>query len=340
MNAYELLRVAPKKTGASVMPIVLTPDNKWMQDTRDMIEYFERKYPSPSVFPQKTELLFLSNLLEAWGDEYWVPFAMHYRWRYPENVEFFRKEAGDNFMPVFVPRFIKKPFIDRTVNVLTNFLPSVGDRPEQFELIEKWTEDMLTKLNIHFETSPYLLGEAATNADFGLAGPLVAHLCRDPYTKRELMGKYNHVSDWATRIEKIPHQGKTVQEKTVISPTLLPILQSIFQEFIPMIDSTVSQMKEFEQSPKYKHGKTFPRRLGEIEHPFLNGEFRFKKRALPFNAWKMQKVMNVYHSSKDSKEAIDHFLKLNSLPTEGLSQLKIPKLERSALKVYSVPHQN
>ncbi|MBK6559244.1 MAG: hypothetical protein IPG16_19255 [Comamonadaceae bacterium] len=37
--------------------------------------------------------------MEAWGDEWWIPMAMHTRWTYPENYALFEREAGSALLP-------------------------------------------------------------------------------------------------------------------------------------------------------------------------------------------------------------------------------------------------
>ncbi len=333
MNAWDLFYTAPKYAGASVMPIIQAPDGTWMQDTRDIIEKLEGQFPEPSVFPNSIELRFLSNLLEAWGDEFWIPFAMHYRWRYPENVKFFKKEANAQLLPAYVPSFFKNHLTDRSVKVLSSFLPLAGGRPEQHEMIELWTKDILSKLDSHFAASPYLLGDAPTIADFGLAGPLVAHLCRDPHSKNVLMVPYRNVLSWSERIQNVANNGKTLTESATatIPSTLTPIIQSIINEFVPMIRATVPLVQELLNVPKFStEGKSLPRILGEIEFPLLNNQFIYKRRAMPFHLWKFQKVIDEYNRDP---ETVKKFLSANGLTSNIFDEIHIPPLQRKSVRV-------
>lgn len=198
MTAIDFAVVA-KRTGAKVMPVVKTPDNEWLQDTRDMIIEFEQRFPPTNencdIFPKSPRRRLASLLLEAWGDEFWIPMAMHYRWNYPESVAFFRAEAisalfpPSKFIHQLVPSFIKNKVVNDVCNVLIGFLPKVGVRPDQTELLEAWTEELLSLLDAHLAEHRFLLGGThPTIGDFGMAGPVVNHLTRDPGPLRKLFG--------------------------------------------------------------------------------------------------------------------------------------------------------
>jgi hypothetical protein len=47
MNFYTLMVLAKKKTGASVMPILHTPDGAWISDSSDIIDAIEASHIEP-----------------------------------------------------------------------------------------------------------------------------------------------------------------------------------------------------------------------------------------------------------------------------------------------------
>lgn len=259
-----------KQTGAMVMPAVMTPDGEWLQDSRHIIEKMEIEYPTPSVFPSTPRRKFISGLLEAWGDEYWLSPAMYYRWNMPENVESFKREAGDNLLP-WTPRFIKNLVANKTAAVLISYLPAVGIVPDQHKMMEEWTVDMVQKLNAHFEHHPYLLGDIPTIGDFGLAGPFVAHLGYDPASKKALLSDSPHLSSWIDRVSTVSHLDIATNagpETDDIPETLLPVLHSVFTEFMPMLQASVAPVCELSNLAKFTtEGKKLPRSLGPVQFP-------------------------------------------------------------------------
>src|SRR5262249_42374495 len=140
-------------------------------------------------------------LLEAWGDEFWLPSAMHYRWNFPENYELFETEGGKNLLPL-APRFVRDRLIEKSANLMRSFLPGLGVTEEQRSTIEPWTPSMCDARDAHFAQLPYLLGTRPSYGDFGLIGPLFAHLGRDPYPKRELIAPRRNLAAWVARMQQ------------------------------------------------------------------------------------------------------------------------------------------
>lgn len=51
MNLYDLNFQVNKKVNAKVMPVLLSPDGEWIQDSNYIINCLENLHPSPSVYP-------------------------------------------------------------------------------------------------------------------------------------------------------------------------------------------------------------------------------------------------------------------------------------------------
>ena len=163
MNILDFSR-ASKEFGVTVMPFLETPDNELIQDTRNIINLLEQKYSSNnttntnSIIPSKStpRKLFISNLLESWFDEFWIPIGMYYRWNYIENETFFRYEAARDLLSISttnsdssiynhilkhlptipIPIFLQNMLTNHIVNTLKSFLPTVGVVPKQTNMIE------------------------------------------------------------------------------------------------------------------------------------------------------------------------------------------------------------
>ena len=69
-----------RKVGAVVVPVLVTPEQQWIDDSSLIIDHLEQRFPDPFVLPPTPAQRFASYLMEAWGDEWWVPIAMHTRW--------------------------------------------------------------------------------------------------------------------------------------------------------------------------------------------------------------------------------------------------------------------
>ena len=112
VNAYTLMWRIKKETGAMVMPVITTPDGEWIQDSTVIIERLEAQFAHRQVTPTTPVQQFSASLMEAWGDEWWVPIAMHTRWSYSENYALFEHDAGRALLPYF-PAFLQRRVVAR-----------------------------------------------------------------------------------------------------------------------------------------------------------------------------------------------------------------------------------
>jgi glutathione S-transferase len=287
------LKTIRRRTGAVVMPVVVTPQGEWLQDSSHIMDTLEARFPDAPVLPSTPRQRIAALLLEAWGDEFWLPSAMHYRWSFDENFDtLFRREGGDHLLP-FAPRWLKDRAIGRGAAQMRSFLPGLGVVDGQREIIEAWTISMLDVLDAHFARHPYLLGTRPSYGDFGLIGPLFAHLGRDPYPQRALIAPRPHLAAWIARMQEpaAPRGGEFLGNDEVPA-TLDPLFRSVFGELWPFLEQTQAQVAQ--ALPQLEPGRGLPRSLGPVEFPM--GAHRFTRRATPFSLWMAQRPLDAYRA--------------------------------------------
>lgn len=337
VNLFTLTQTIKRKTGAAVMPVLKTSSGEWIQDTSEIIDYIESLHYNNPVVPNTPVQEFASCLLEAWGDEWWVPIAMHTRWNYAENYALFEQEAGRALLPC-APRFLQNKAAERPANMLRSMLPHVGIVPEQFNTMNEWTEHMLNALDKHFAQYPFLLGDRPSVGDFGLVGTMYGHLGRDPWPKRELIEPRKNLNAWLDRMKNsAPYAERSLVSDDKIPATLNAVFQSIFHEFIPMV-ATIGDMAT---AYAKEHGlnQRLPRRIGEVTTTMCDKPF--KRGALPYTIWMVQRALDCYaHMAESEKHAVRDWLKQHK--AEHLLNLKLPRVERRALTVAvtAMPNQH
>ncbi|MCF4165029.1 glutathione S-transferase family protein [Zavarzinia compransoris] len=296
IDALTLLWRIPARTGVVVMPVVQTPEGRWLQDTTDIIAELERCFPARPVLPQTPRQRLAAMMIEAWADEWWIPPALHYRWSFPENYALFEHDAGTALAP-FGPGLLQRLLARRAARTLRGYLDAIGVVPEQHALIERWTVAMLDALEHHFEAHPYLLGGAPSLADFALIGPLYAHLGRDPAPLRDLVTPRRRLRAWIERT----HDGRGAEgtwlPDDALPATLTPVLRSIFGEFFPLartigdsLTKTVAAMAAGE--------KKLSRTLGPVTTT-MQGE-PFRRDALPYTLWMAQRIQDEYRAMNEN----------------------------------------
>jgi glutathione S-transferase len=316
-----------RRFGLPVMPVVVTSKGEWLQDSSAIIDRLEQDFSDHSVIPRSPVQRFAAYLLETWGDEWWMPIAMHTRWSYPENYDLFEQDAGQALLPRF-PKFVQRRAVARVAGLLRSYLPRVGIVPEQFATMDGWTARALDQLETHFTTNAYLLGNRPTIGDFGLIGPMYGHLGRDPWPKRTLIAPRPHLRAWIARMAQSPPPdlGDLPRDDS-LPPSLTSILRLVIDEFLPMVEAInveVVKASEVQGQP------LLPRGLGPISHPM--GNARFQRNALPFTLWKVQRLLDVYAAmSPVEQQAVRVWLK--PLGGERLLDMTIPRLHRAGVLI-------
>lgn len=329
VNAYNLTVKIPKKTGATVMPVVETQQGEWLQDTTSTIEWLEQRHAEPSITPDGPVQQIAAMLIEAWADEWWVPIAMHYRWSYPENYALFEQDAGEALLP-YAPKFLRNRLVEKSVaGKLRGYLSAVGVVPEQQALMESWTENMLDTLDQHFSQHHYLLGGRPSVADFALVGPMYGHLNRDPMPKRELLDVRPHLQAWVDRV----HGGEPATgdwlPNDALPASLAPLFTALFAEFMPMVEQIAQQVRVYVAENKAKAGDRIPRSLPEIRFPMAAGHY--SRMAMPYTLWMVQRVRDHYAAlTSDQQMAVDEWLQSQQQPAFAQMELG-PTLQRRAL---------
>jgi glutathione S-transferase len=204
-------------TGASVVPQVQTPDDRWIQDSSEIIDYLESNHPEAPVIPEGPRQRLASYLIELLADEWMLPWGFWERWHYslahvsPNHEPFNAQQWG----PLFAPdgsgierreaaRYVFKEIMRMDNPAEAVFGPYSGLR--QLGVTEKtedaWTDsmrNMLGRLERHFDTHDYVLGGRPTLGDFALMGPLYAHLYRDPVPGFMMRTEFPLVCEWIER---------------------------------------------------------------------------------------------------------------------------------------------
>ncbi|MEL6859966.1 MAG: glutathione S-transferase family protein [Pseudomonadota bacterium] len=277
------------KTGERVLPVVETRSGEWLQDTTIIIETLEERHPEPSIAVPTPIQYAASLLLECWGDEYWLPVAMHYRWSYGENHTFIQDEVSKSTVP-FAARTLGRYVAKKATDRLAKAAPIIGFIPEQHDMLEAWTERILDLLETHFNEHDYLFGGRPTIADFSLLASFFGHLDRDPAPKRILMSKRPKLAAWVERT----HSGYGAQGDLLpgdaVPETLSPILQCMFTEFFPMVASYRDVLLAHVNEHRLGPGDPVPRFLKPASFPM--GNHTFKRSAMPYTLWMMQRARN------------------------------------------------
>lgn len=288
--------------GRPVMPVVETDDGTILQDTTVIIDHFEASEGGPGVYPETPAQHLAALLLELFGDEWLVIPAMHYRWNY--NEEWVYGEFGKVALPDGSPE-------DQHAEGKENgqrfrgFVPMLGVNETTIPAIEKSYEALLAELDVHFAAHLYTLGTRPSIGDYGLIGPLYAHLYRDPESGKLMKRIAPNVAAWVERLVDVaePLSGAFLPGDE-IPETLIPVLRRLMGEHMPHLQAIASMYAVW--TADNPDGE-IPRAVGMA--PFEIEGVGGEKIASTFSLWMLQRPLDFYRGlTGDDREAADGLL--------------------------------
>jgi len=325
-----------ERVGRRVIPIVVTSDGECVQDTTEIIDYFERRYPEPSVYPAGPWQRLVSLLLEVYGDEWLVLPAMHYRWHFKrKNLAYVLRNFGNIVKPGW-PRWLR-PIGGLPIAMIFGNLykPVMGRSRRNIGEVEKSYESFLDDFNRHLEDHEYLLCGRPGIGDFGLIGPLYAHLYRDPYPGALMQERAPNVVKWVERMQQPTRFDGDFLADDQVPDMLYPILRRMFAEQLPVLVDTLRRVGRWAE--EHLDARGIPRFVGK--HEFKLGNVKATRYVMPFAQWMFQRPLAHYRSlSAEDKARIDPILD----ELGGLSGLNEPvaaplKLEDYRLRLDRQP---
>lgn len=319
------------RTGTRFIPVLIGVDGEAIQDSTDIIDAVERQLPEPSVYPSTPVQRLVALLFEIYGDEWLVLPAMHYRWSFPENQEFLLREFGGTLHPEASDPEQRAHGVKASAP-FSGALPLLGVTPQTAPAIEAWTTELFTQLCHHLARHPFLLGTRPSIGDFGLLGPLYAHLYRDPYPGRLMLEKAPRVARWVERMNApVAGSGDFLPDDEV-PETLCPILKRMFREHVPVMRDTARLLAVWvRENP----GQQIPRVIGT--HEVSIGGVTTERAVFPYTVWMLQRAVDHYAALTGRDRCrVDTYLREVGAPDALTGPLPV-RVTRAANRLVVVP---
>ena len=213
-----------------LVPLVVTPDGKGIQDSTPIMDHFENLQPEPSIHPSDPALAFLSTLIEEYGDEWGNKQMFHYRWRYEPD----QKSTAERIVRLTRPGLSEEEYQKAAEQIRERMVPRlsfVGSSEHTREHIESSLDRLLSILEQHLRQRMYLFGGKPMFGDFGLAAQL--HQCStDPSAGTMMRAVAPNVLSWTQQMLDPKDEGE-LETWDDLAPTLMPLLKEIGQTFLP-----------------------------------------------------------------------------------------------------------
>jgi len=296
-SAPELLLRIQRAVGKVVMPTVRQPDGRWLQDTSEIIDVLEKRFPERAVIPRTPKQRLASLLLELHGDEWLCVPALHYRWNVPSNAAFAIDEFGRYavpYAPRFIQRAIAKPFADK----MRRYPKLLGVSKATIPGVERFTKELIARLDAHLAETPFLLGSRPCIGDFALFGPLWAHIYRDVATTN-LFDDSPNVRDWFDRLLAPAGPAGEFVPNDDVPESLDGVFETLFAEQFAYLRTLVEHISTW--CSKHRDAERVPRALGEAE--FTMGGTTGQRKLVTFSQWMLQRPLDAYRQMNDESRA-------------------------------------
>lgn len=283
------------RVGWPVIPVVVTPDDETLQDSSDIIDALEQRFPTASVYPEGPCQKLAALLLEVYGDEWLKIPAMHYRWNH--NTDWIIREFGRLSRPE-ASAAAQYEIGERTCRPFRGSLPALGVTDDTIPAIEASYESLLRELDAHFAEHLFLFGDRPSIGDFGLIGPLYAHQYRDPASGALMQRAAPNVVAWVQRMmaPEVADPARTFLPEDHVPDTLLPVLQRMAAEQFPILATTRTAFEAWNQAHP---DEPVPRAIGMHGYTLMGGtpqEAHGERAIFPFDLWMFQRPQDHYRS--------------------------------------------
>ncbi|MFQ5697984.1 MAG: glutathione S-transferase family protein [Myxococcota bacterium] len=229
-----------------LIPLVVSPDDRGLQDSTPILEALESLFPEPSIHPDAPALAFVSALIEEFGDEWGNKWMFHYRWAREAD----QCSASERIVDGMAPEASAGDRSQRVQSVRERMLGRVwfvGSNEKTGPQIESSFLDTLAILEPHLSQRPYLFGARPAFGDFGLWGQIY-NAWTDPTPHSVLEERAPSVVDWVQRM-LAPEARGPFESWESLEPTLAPLLErQVGALFLPWSDANARALAAGEQT--------------------------------------------------------------------------------------------
>jgi len=338
------------KSGSGAIPQVETPTGEWIQDSSEIIDVIEKAHPESPVIPDLTrpKQRLASYLIELLADEWVVVPAFWQRWffsedaREPSHRNFNEQQWGAVLAPNaegITRRAAGAGFFEDGFGISTSRTEPKGVYAGLIHLgCDERTEGawqasqhrLLERLEIHFGKHDYVLGGRPSLGDFGLLGPLYAHLYRDAVPGYALRTHFPLVCEWVERtngegalnarsygqkLYSVDEDGNLVGRiantdegewlpDDAVPETLLPVLEVFFEEMWPVLRESARRLSAYIESEAHTPGEELPGKTftatpgfideqtnqGPLTIDFKIGGIRSRRMVVPYQLFMLGRI--------------------------------------------------
>lgn len=279
--------------GLFFLPTVVTPEGDTWQDTSDIIDALEARYPEPALIPATPVQRVVSYLVELYADEFMIFPAMHYRWGTPEG----ERDARDSFAAASGDPAGSDKFAD----TMSGSLMMLGVSEATAPAIVAHLDELLPLMESIFREQGFLLGGQISLADCSMLGPFYGHLYLDLVPGPMIRRKAPRISNWIERMNHPDVAGFSgFRAGDDLHPSMQAMLGLIGRDAAPIVLDTVRDFEKWaDDQPAGEHEP--PRGIGG--HATRLRGVEFSRYTSSYTLWMLQRPLDAYAALKPAERA-------------------------------------
>ncbi len=284
-NAETRFSVLQARTGKTMVPVFISPDDEAMNDSTPMAAHFEQHFPDrPARWPDKG-IDTLAMLLEDYADEWLVRIMLSSRW-------YHEADAAQNAAIIACMMSHGVPGVefqaaakDFPPNIIST-VPRMGATTENAEAWYEMLHRILRALAVAVEANGFVTGSVPHVADFAFYG-MLRQIRRDPTGYGWISAGPESVRDWMERVETAGTDDEAANgEPTSNFESLQPLVEEAAGTYYRMsvanalavekgdkqpVTVTLLDGFEFTAPPAGYNRKVLDSNLGSLELLYASG---------------------------------------------------------------------
>jgi len=288
------------RTGMTLFPIVVCPDDATLQDGCDIVLELERRHPERPVIPSDPVLRVIAMLFEVYADEFLMICGGYYRWVPKPTRDWALRMFGILSGWGARDKQAAAQAAEMLGHSIEGRLPALGaDRPEIASAIERMFERLSLRMEDHFAADEScLLGEKPCLADLAMMNGMFGHHWRDWGPASEFLHRdCIRTGIWIDRMHAAA--GERGDGELRVAPSLLPVLAEIGAGTARMALGILEQADRV--LPGLEPGSRAKSGLGRIDTFLL--DVPMNRPVGAYTAWKLQRLVEAYREVPSERSA-------------------------------------
>jgi len=240
-------QVLQARTGRTMVPVVITPDDQAMNDSTHITRRLEVSVPTPALRPADPGRRGFDALVEDYADEWVVRVMLASRWLHEPDAEQNRTVIATDMTcgAAGVDVAVAKDLFPQGI---TATLPPMGATREMLPFLLEDLRGLVADLDALFEAHRFLGGAEPTVADLALFGQL-NQIRRDPTGNRNVGDPARPHWRWFRDLERRA-DGEPAEHAADAAPeaeALAPLARRIASTYLRF---AVANARALEEAPK------------------------------------------------------------------------------------------